>query len=152
MALFLLSNFVHVDQNLQCFLLLLYTEVNMVRLSQLVQKLDLYVDVAFLGRHLQSYVYNQSAHHKPTLLFDWVPNTLTAFNNYTRVKLPPCHSRGASEACDFEIHQMSKVQAGYDLDLGGWDGVGRATTLSGRLGQCWQGDCVARQAGVVLAG
>ena len=95
---------------------MLHIDVNMVHLKRQIQDLGLYVEVAFIGPNLESYMYNQSQHNKATLLFDWVPNTLTAVNNYTRVKLPPCRTRAPDESCDFEIHQMSKVHVIHGID------------------------------------
>ena len=80
------------------------------QLRTLIEKLDLYVDVAWVGPHLNDYVHDRTEQNMATVFFDWVPNILTATANYTRVKFPSCKSRlSGQEACDFQVNQFSKV-------------------------------------------
>jgi ABC-type proline/glycine betaine transport system substrate-binding protein len=54
--------------------------------------------------------------HQPTLFFNWIPNTLTAPGNFTRVNFPSCKTGGVVlddhgqpvVGCDFEVNQLSK--------------------------------------------
>lgn len=93
-----------------------YAELDSGRLGEQIQGLGLNVAVSWIGSHLQSFVNERTLHGKPTLFFSWVPNTLTAAGNYTRVMFPSCKTGGAiysdisahGRGCDFEVNQLSK--------------------------------------------
>ena len=63
-------------------------------------------------------------------------------HNVVVYKFTHCHVARAAGA----------VLAGQPCCQGGWDDVGHVAMLPGRLGWCWLGDHVTREAGVVLAG
>ena len=72
--------------------------------------------VSWIGPHLASFVHQRTQRHQPTLFFNWIPNTLTADGNYTRVNFPSCKTGGVVlddrgmpvVGCDFEVNQLSK--------------------------------------------
>ena len=79
-------------------------------LRQQVANLELDVDILWMGHELDAVVTQRTSQHSPTLFFNWVPNHLTAFGNFTRVNFPLCRSSYARPVnCDFEVHQLSKI-------------------------------------------
>ena len=81
-------------------------------LPQQIRNLGLDVSIAWIGSHLHSFVSERTRQQLPTLFFNWTPNILTAFSNFTRLKFPGCSGRNSNRPptnCDFETHQLSKV-------------------------------------------
>ena len=79
-------------------------------LGEQVDTMGLNVNIAWIGSHLHSFVQERTDNKLPTLFFNWMPNTLTALGNYTRVKFPLCEtSQQRPTDCDFEVNQLSKV-------------------------------------------
>ncbi len=79
-------------------------------LGQQVDSLGLNVNIAWVGSHLRSFVQERTNNKLPTLFFNWMPNTVTALGNYTRVKFPLCQtSQQKPTNCDFQVNQLSKA-------------------------------------------
>ena len=74
-----------------------------------IETLNLNVNVAWIGSHLHPFVHDRTSNRKPSLFFNWTPNTLTALGNYTRVKFPLCARDVDHLHCDFDVQQMSKI-------------------------------------------
>lgn len=85
-------------------------DLNGELLKSQIMNLDLNVGIAFLGPYLRSFVEDLSARRSPVLFFSWIPNDMTSTEDYTCMLFPSCQSSGrARSACDFEVHQLSKM-------------------------------------------
>ncbi|KAK2146668.1 hypothetical protein LSH36_590g02059 [Paralvinella palmiformis] len=95
----------------KCALLLSsYPEKDMGVLRRQIYNLNLDVSVTWIGSHLHSYVHHKMLQNKPVLFFNWVPNSLTAAGNFTRVPFPTCDvGRNDPGHCDFPVNQLSKL-------------------------------------------
>ncbi|ELU06196.1 hypothetical protein CAPTEDRAFT_136189, partial [Capitella teleta] len=86
------------------------------QLREQIMSLNLDVAVSWIGPHLPKFITDRTERHEPTLFFNWIPNTLTATGNYTRIYFPSCKTGGVvlndaggpAGGCDFEVNQLSK--------------------------------------------
>ncbi|KAH3769941.1 hypothetical protein DPMN_171220 [Dreissena polymorpha] len=93
-------------------LLASYPEMDMGALKAQVMNLNLPVNIAWIGPHLQSFVQDRvSSQNRPVLFFSWEPNPLTAGKLFTRVKFPLCQNDPTQlpSDCDFGLNQFTKV-------------------------------------------
>lgn len=91
-------------------LLASYPDLDGGLLSNQVRSLDLLVNVAWVGPHLNEFVVNRVANSHPVLFFNWIPNDLTAAGNFSRIHLPMCRASVDSPVdCDFEVNQLAKI-------------------------------------------
>lgn len=75
-----------------------------------IRNLDLLVNVAWIGGHLNRFVQDLTSRDVPVLFFNWVPNDLTASGNYSRIHFPLCRTSNERPVdCDFEVHQLMKM-------------------------------------------
>ena len=72
------------------------TELDMGVLQSQINSLHLDVSVAWIGPHLHSFVHQRTVNYLATLFFNWMPNTLTAMGNYSRISFPHCKVGGFS--------------------------------------------------------
>ncbi|KAI0225558.1 hypothetical protein LSAT2_023695 [Lamellibrachia satsuma] len=95
----------------KCALLLTsYPELDMGVLQSQINSLHLDVSVAWIGPHLHSFVHQRTVNYLATLFFNWMPNTLTAMGNYSRISFPHCKVVDERpQNCDFEVSQLMKV-------------------------------------------
>lgn len=92
------------------------TELGGDQLREQIMSLNLDVAVSWIGPHLPKFITDRTERHEPTLFFNWIPNTLTATGNYTRIYFPSCKTGGVvlndaggpAGGCDFEVNQLSK--------------------------------------------
>lgn len=88
----------------------LFSDLDGGLLSNQVRSLDLLVNVAWVGPHLNEFVVNRVANNHPVLFFNWIPNDLTAAGNFSRIHLPMCRASVDSPVdCDFEVNQLAKI-------------------------------------------
>ncbi|XP_076336163.1 uncharacterized protein LOC143239183 [Tachypleus tridentatus] len=102
------------DRNTQCATLLAdYPATTFMLLKEQIERLHLLVRVVWVGPHLDQLVTTRTENHKPTLFFNWKPNTLTSVDNYTDVAFPHCEDKPfvshPALLCEFEINQLEKV-------------------------------------------
>jgi len=86
--------------------------MDMGALKAQVKNLNLPVNIAWIGPHLEHFINDRvSRQNRPVLFFTWEPNLLTAGNLYTRVKFPLCQNdlTQLPTDCDFGLNQFTKV-------------------------------------------
>lgn len=64
-----------------------FTDMNPLTLQDQVRLLGLNMSIAWVGGHLPSLVTTRTQKKLPTLFFNYSPNSITATNNYTRIKV-----------------------------------------------------------------
>lgn len=78
-----------------------------------IETLHLNAAVAWIGSHFSAFIKRKLSQNAPVLFFNWIPNDLTASQNYSRMLFPTCISPGGGGgndlACDFPLHQLTKV-------------------------------------------
>lgn len=75
-----------------------------------VRNLDLLVNLAWVGPHLNRFVADRVNQSHPVLFFNWIPNDLTATGNFSRIHFPMCRTLSDLPVnCDFEVNQLAKI-------------------------------------------
>lgn len=75
-----------------------------------IETLHLNAAVAWIGSHFSAFIKRKLSQNAPVLFFNWIPNDLTASQNYSRMLFPTCISPDSNElACDFQLHQLTKM-------------------------------------------
>ncbi|GAB6030439.1 hypothetical protein CHUAL_007310 [Chamberlinius hualienensis] len=100
--------------NKTCAVLLArYPAISKGFISHLIESLMLKVKVAWIGAHLDDYIYNRTLQNKPVMFFSWKPNEITYNNMFTNIAFPACEDLELGvlypRHCGFEINQLNKV-------------------------------------------
>ncbi|XP_060571812.1 uncharacterized protein LOC132729992, partial [Ruditapes philippinarum] len=88
-----------------------YPDMDMGALKAQIRNLSLPVNIAWIGPHLRSFVYDRVSNNLPVLFFSWDPNILTAGKLFTRIKFPLCQDdlTQLPMDCDFGLNQFTKI-------------------------------------------
>ncbi|KAK7078147.1 hypothetical protein SK128_007037, partial [Halocaridina rubra] len=81
-------------------------------LIEQVIKEELYVRIAWIGPNLNPDLFCQFRNSKPSLFFDWYPNTLSVMDEFTPISFPPstcCHGQHALYLHHYDRHSMKKL-------------------------------------------
>ncbi|XP_067121007.1 uncharacterized protein [Centruroides vittatus] len=100
------------NSNVTCATLLAdYPESSYRVLKDQIIQLKLFVNVAWVGPHLENIVRNRFHRNEPTLFFYWKPSALISSKNFTHISFPSCRDNiyRSSLPCEFEISQLEKV-------------------------------------------
>lgn len=91
-------------------LLASYPEWNKDVLVGLVERLDLLVNIAWLGDHYWPYISEQVKQHHPVLLFGLHPDIIALGSDFTRIRFPTCQTLPTNfpSGCDYEINHFTK--------------------------------------------
>ncbi|XP_068222552.1 uncharacterized protein [Palaemon carinicauda] len=72
----------------------------------------MYVRIAWIGPNFTPEFFCQFRNNKPSVFFDWYPNSLSNMKEYMPVSFPPCNSyQGTDDSyfCNYELHSMKKL-------------------------------------------
>lgn len=91
-----------------------YPESTFDVLTSEIENLQLRVNVAWIGNHLEKYVERSMDRKEPIVFYNWKPNALTTKYNVTHVAFPQCEDRILGNLpnrtkCEFEVNHMEKV-------------------------------------------